>query len=77
MIEKSLCDGLKKLRAVSGISQATLADKVGIGQTAVSAYEIGVAGLSVEMLERLAAAMGRKLVIRLEKGEGGEVHVDY
>jgi len=57
---------LKKLREVRGFSLAELASRSGIDKAAISRIENGLAGNpTLQTLERLAQALGRRLRIEL------------
>lgn len=49
---------IRKLRRKRKLSQAKLADLVGVKQYTISRYETDVSGVSAEMLEKIAAALG-------------------
>jgi len=53
---------LKHWRAIRGISQRDLADKSGVGYASIARIETGRQDPSVGMLERLAEALGIRLV---------------
>ena len=53
-------------RALVGISQKQLAERTGIDQSDISKIERGTANPSVATLERIAAALGGRLSIRIE-----------
>jgi len=55
---------IRKARAAQGISQAALALRAGTDQAAVSRIERGEVSPSLETVERLLAAMGRRLDLR-------------
>jgi transcriptional regulator with XRE-family HTH domain len=50
-------------RKRASLTQAQLAERVGISQAKISAYESGRISPSVETLERLLAAMGARLTV--------------
>lgn len=53
-----LCEGLKRLRARRGVTQRVLAERLGVRQTFVSAYERGDRRLDVVELRAIAVALG-------------------
>ncbi len=57
-LEKSLGERLAQLRKERGFTQTELAEKVGILQNIVSAYECGRLRLTAEMLIRFTKALG-------------------
>jgi ribosome-binding protein aMBF1 (putative translation factor) len=57
-----------KHRAALGISQAELAKRVGTSHSAISRIESGRHKTSVETLQRLAHALGVRLVLGFESG---------
>lgn len=58
--ERSVRDteGLKRLREKAGITQAALADALGVDRTTVTTWEIGRSFPRAELLPKLAAALG-------------------
>jgi transcriptional regulator with XRE-family HTH domain len=52
---------IRAWRIKAGMSQQVLADRAGIGQTTVSSFEIGAAGVSLEKLAALAEVFGCSL----------------
>jgi transcriptional regulator with XRE-family HTH domain len=54
---------LRAARRAAGLSQTALAARAGTSQATVSAYESGRKAPSVETLDRLLAATGRRLAI--------------
>ena len=61
-------ESIWELRNEAGLTQAQVADRVGMSQADVARVENarGVRGPTVAMLERIAAAFGKRLVIRFE-----------
>ena len=57
---------VRKLRLAAGLSQRDLARLAGTSQPAVARYESCAATPSWETLQRLAAACGRRLAIKVE-----------
>lgn len=57
-----------KRRAALGISQMELADRVGTSHSAISRLESGRHKTSVESLQRVAEALGVRLVLGFESG---------
>lgn len=60
---------LREARLSSGLSLSDAAQKVGISRQYLEAVEAGRKGLSIAQAERIALALGYKLVVehRLEK----------
>ena len=58
---KSPATILRGARRAAGLSQRALARRAGTSQPAVARYERGVATPSLETLQRLTAACGRRL----------------
>ncbi len=54
----TFADRLKQLREAAGLSQAGLASKCGLGLSTVTQYEQGLRQPSLEVGQRLAAAVG-------------------
>ena len=48
---------LRRIREAAGLTQMELSEKVGVSQTALSAWELGTAMPSVSNLLRLCAAL--------------------
>lgn len=61
-------------RAASGLSQTQLAAMTGIDQADISRIERGIANPSVSTLERIANALGEKLVIRFVSDPDSKAH---
>ena len=53
-------------RIKKGLTQAELAKKVGTKQSAIARVESGNANPSVSFLEKLAKALGSKLIIQIQ-----------
>ena len=51
----NMCEKLKKLRTSSNLTQAQVAERIGIAVSAVSSYESGTRFPSLEMLMKLSA----------------------
>lgn len=58
-----------RCRKALGITQAELARRTGIPRTNITRFESGSYNPSLEMMVRIAAALGMKLEIGLVKGE--------
>jgi transcriptional regulator with XRE-family HTH domain len=52
---------LKRLRNKRGLTQVELADRLDVHQVAIARWETGTRRPGVEMLERLAEALGVKI----------------
>lgn len=59
-------EAILEARVKKGITQAQLASKVGTKQSAIARLESGNANPSIGFLQKLAEALGKKLVIRFE-----------
>lgn len=57
-----------KKRAALGLSQAELAGRMGTSQSAISRIESGQHKISLDTLQRLAAALDVRLVLGFESG---------
>lgn len=53
-----LGDILRRERVIRRISQETLGNVVGLGKTAISAYERGIASPDIEKLDMMCSYMG-------------------
>lgn len=53
-----LGDILRRERVIRRINQETLGNVVGLGKTAISAYERGIASPDIEKLDMMCAYMG-------------------
>ena len=60
-----LVSQLIKARAKKGLTQRDLAKKMGTKQSAIARIESGNANPSVSFLEKLAQALGSKLIIQI------------
>jgi uncharacterized protein len=56
---------IREARGLAGLSQAGLASRAGTSQSAIARYEAGAAQPSLPTLERLLAACGARLELRL------------
>ncbi len=61
------CKTLNEARSRAGLSQSELAKRAAVAQSVISAYESGARQPSLPVLERLVAAAGLKLELRLLK----------
>ena len=64
-------DILRRTRRLTGLSQAALADRLGVQQTLISVYERGARRPTVETLERMVDAAGLRLTWSLAHGGSG------
>jgi len=55
-------DKVRHMRAVAGLSQEELAERVGVSQPLISAIELGRRGPSLRVLHAIASAVGCKPV---------------
>lgn len=58
---------IQRIRAEANLTQKELADLTGIDQSDISKIERGISNPTVSTLERIASALGAKLVIRIER----------
>jgi ribosome-binding protein aMBF1 (putative translation factor) len=56
-------------RESAGVSQTELAARMGVAQSAVSRIEAGRSNITVEMLTRIATALGASLSVKLGGAE--------
>jgi transcriptional regulator with XRE-family HTH domain len=56
-------EALRDARAGAGLTQAALAERTGTSQATISAYESGRKQPSLDTLNRLLGALGRRLTI--------------
>ena len=64
---------VKDARERTGLTKAALADAAGLDKSYITYIESGAKVPSIEVLEKLAEAMGMDLVVRFEPcGKGGE-----
>jgi transcriptional regulator with XRE-family HTH domain len=57
-IREVFARNLRKLRQARGLSQEALADQAGIDRTYVSALERGIYSATIDMVDKLAKALG-------------------
>ena len=62
-------NNLKRLRELKDINQSKLAEKLGIGQSAISQWETGIAQPTAENLTKLADILGCTTDEILGRGE--------
>jgi len=55
-----------ELRKQKRISQAKLADKIGLKQSAIGRIETGEQNLTIETLQKIASALNKKLVVNFQ-----------
>lgn len=65
-IRFELGQAVRKRREELGLTQAELAGRAGLKQPAVARFEAGGTMPTIPMLERLAAALGMRLSVRLQ-----------
>lgn len=70
-IREILALNLKRHRKAAGFSQEELAHRVGIDRTYVSALERRVHGASVDLLDKVAKALGIEAADLLKRPETG------
>ena len=60
---------VRDAREAAGLTQTELAIRMGVAQSAVSRIEAGRANVTVDMLARIAVALGAPLKVTLGMGE--------
>lgn len=65
-VEYQILGDIVRLRNQKKITQKELAVKIGTTQSALSRFEMGEVNPSLDFLKKVAGALGRKLVVRLE-----------
>jgi transcriptional regulator with XRE-family HTH domain len=70
-IREILAANLKRQRAVAGLTQEELAHRVGIDRTYVSSLERCVYAASIDLLDRVAKALGVEAADLLRKPDPG------
>lgn len=68
-IRQSVIEQYVRCRKIQGMTQAELAKRAGIPRTNITRFESGNYNPSLEMLVRLAAALGMTLQIQLMEKE--------
>jgi ribosome-binding protein aMBF1 (putative translation factor) len=61
-----LAETVYRAREAAGLTQTELAKRMGTTQSAIAAIETGARTPTVDLLERLARACGRRLTIRID-----------
>ena len=64
--EFAVIEAVLKARVQKGITQEQLAKKIGTKQSAIARIESGNANPSIGFLQKLAEALGKKLVIQFK-----------
>ena len=64
-VDQTAASAVASARAQSGLSQKQLASLTGIDQSDISRIERGIANPSVSTLQRIAGALGGRLMIRI------------
>jgi HTH-type transcriptional regulator/antitoxin HipB len=59
---------VRELRQAAGLTQKQLADCIGTSQSAIARLELGGSSPRLDTLARLSAALGGRLVVRIEVG---------
>lgn len=67
---------IKRLRKAKGMSQAVLADKIGVATPNVSRYENGSQGIEFDKFSLIADALGVKVSEMFAMAEGGNNVID-
>lgn len=60
---------IRDARETAAITQTELAARMGVAQSALSRIEAGRANITIEMLTRIATALGAALTVKLGDGE--------
>lgn len=60
---------LERARKESGVTQKELAKMIGLNQTRISEYEVGKRKPKLEMLIKIAKALGVRIYIDMDKEE--------
>ena len=60
---------IRDAREAAAVTQTELAARMGVAQSAVSRIEAGRANITIEMLTRIATALGAPLTVKLGRGE--------
>lgn len=66
-VRQAVIDQYIRCRKVQGLTQAELARRAGIPRTNITRFESGSYNPSLEMMVRLAAALGMSLQVSLEE----------
>ncbi|MCI8887795.1 MAG: helix-turn-helix transcriptional regulator [Hungatella sp.] len=66
-VRRNVIEQYIRCRKEKGITQAELAKRAGLPRTNVTRFESGNYNPSLEMMVRIASALGMKLEIRLEE----------
>ncbi len=66
-IRQKLAEEIKALRAEKGLSQESLALDADVDRSYVSHLERGVANPTIEILQRIAGALGARVYLSLSK----------
>jgi transcriptional regulator with XRE-family HTH domain len=69
-----ISEEIRRLRLESGVSIGTLAEYVGVDPSHVARIEKGASQPSLDLLERIAVALGADLGVRLFAGSGPRLH---
>lgn len=59
-------DGIQQIRKARGLTQAELAKLVGVERTSITNIEKGRQRLGLDLLDKIATALGMRLVMRLD-----------
>jgi len=71
-MNQSLGRTVRLRRKALGLTQARLAELVGIDQPTVSRLEAGALVPPIQVLERLADVLGLRLTVRLDQGRAAQ-----
>jgi transcriptional regulator with XRE-family HTH domain len=69
---RALSEALVDCRRAAGLSQTEVAARMGTSQSAVARVESGLGDLRLSTLSRYAAALGRRLDLRLSPEQGSQ-----
>jgi predicted nucleotidyltransferase/DNA-binding XRE family transcriptional regulator len=67
----SAAEVVRRARLAAGLTQAQLAERAGVTQSVISAYESGGREPALSTLSRLVVAAGMRLDLQITAGEGG------
>ena len=64
---------VRDAREATGLSQAELAARMGTSEAAVAKLEAGDAGATITTLQKVATALGLRIIIELSAPSGGSI----
>lgn len=69
-LKQSIGSQIKALRIVAGLNQSGLANRIGVSKQYISGVEAGKETLSLEQVEKFAAALDAALMVTLHPNNG-------